>query len=392
MTSQVILAQGTEKLLHEGNPNTPMKAVLSCFSLCLASLALQVTTVAKKIPAPDRVQVKPGPAPTKVLPRPAPGRGPIRIRPGPGGRVPAKAPPSWASHQHVFVSTLDKVVAGPVGRSFPPMFTHKLSFTVKEAIRGDLKPGSKVEVSHVARQRVAPVFPEGEACVVGGERSRGSVQAKVVQKLDPATIASIRLACSLPLGWGGKQGDVRSPWAGLKAKWPSGLKEGARHFCTLTGRPALGFGFGATFAVEKVPPETSIKWTNPDGDGEYRLTVVNPGDKPVAIPALRRIGSKVLWQESVVILCQNKTYAAPRSKGLSVATSPVTLKPGQKLSGIINPLALDGPEWPRGGYRISFQICLGERSSTQSFYYMSKHHDGIRAKLKAGEPIRSPGD
>ena len=365
-----------------------MKTVLSCFSLCLALLPLQATVAAKKIPAPDRIQVKP--APIKVLPRPAPGRGPIRIRPD--GQAPAKAPPSWASYQHVFIGTLDMVVAGPVGRSFPPMFTHKLSFTVKEPIRGDLKPGSKVEASSVARQRVAPVFPEGEACVVGAEKSRGGFQVKTILKLDPAKIASIRLACSLPLGWKGKEGDVRSPWAGLKSKWPAGLKEGAKLFCASTGRPALGFGSGATFAVEKVPPGTSIKWTNPDGDGEYKLTVANPGDKPIVIPALRRIGNKILWNESVVVLCQSKTYAAPGARGLSVTTSPVTLKPGQKLSGIINPLALEGPSWPKGGYRISFQICLGERSSTQSFYYMSRHHDGIRAKLKAGEPIRSPSD
>ena len=135
-----------------------------------------------------------------------------------------------------------------------------------------------------------------------------------------------------------------------------------------------------------------MKWTNPDGDGEYRLTVANAGDEPVVIPALRKLGGKVLWNESVVILCQGATYPAPEAKGLSVVTSPVTLKPGQKLSGIINPLALEGPEWPKGGYRISFQICLGERSSTQSFYYMSRHHDGIRAKLKKGQPIRSQGD
>ena len=365
-----------------------MKAVFTCFTVCLAFFSLQATTFAKKIPAPDRIQVKPGPI--KVLPRPAPGRGPIRIRPG--GRVTVKAPPSWASYQHVFVGSLDKVVAGPVGRSFPPMFTHKLSFTVKEVIRGDLKRGSEVEASNVARQRVAPVFPEGEACVVGAEKSRGGFQVKTILKFDPAKIASIRLACSLPLGWKGKEGDVRSPWAGLKTKWPAGLKEGAKLFCGVTGRPALGFGSGAAFMVEKVPPEESIKWTNPDGDGEYKLTVANPGDKPVVIPALRRIGNKVLWDESVVVLCQNKTYAAPGAKGLSVATFPVSLKPGQKLSGVVNPLALEGPEWPKGGYRIAFQICLGERSSTQSFYYMSRHHDSIRAKLKAGKPIRSPGD
>jgi len=272
------------------------------------------------------------------------------------------------------------------------MFTHKLTFTVKEVMRGDLKPGDLVTASHVARQRVRPVFPEGKDCVVGGEKSRGSLQAKNVVEFDPKKIKAIRLACALPLGWGGDLGKIRSPWADLPARWPANLKEGAKHFCADSGRPALGFGSGATFEVKKVPPEAEIKWTNPDGDGDYEVTVANPTDHPLAIPALRRVGSKVLWRESVVILCQDKTYPAPGAKGLSVKTLPLTLSPGQKVSGIINPLALQGPNWPKGGYRISFQICLGEKSSTQSFYYMSRHHDAIRAKLKTGQPIRSVGD
>ena len=356
------------------------------FFLACVILFLPAATFAKKIPAPDRVQVKPAPRP---LPRPLPGRGPI-LRPG--GPEQEKAPPAWASHQHVFTGTLDKVLAGPVGRSFPPMFTHKLTLTVKDVIRGDLKPGQEVTVSHVARQRVKPVFPEGKPCVVGGEKSRGTLQAKDVVEFDLKEIDAIRLACALPLGWAGKAGSIISPWAALAAKWPANLKEGAKHFCASTGRPALGFGSGASFEVEKVPPEAEIKWTNPDGDGEYKITVGNPTTQAVTIPALRRIGGKILWNESVAILCQNKTYPAPGSKGLGVATAPVVLQPGQKVSGIVNPLALEGPSWPKGGYRISFQICLGERSSTQSFYYMSRHHDGVRAKLKAGQPIRSVGD
>ena len=360
-----------------------MKIIIVISMLGMSCAFLSELALANKVPTPERLQIN------RIQ---ISGRGPIRVRPVPGVQMPDKVPAAWSSHQHVFVGTLDKVVAGPVGRSFPPMFTHQLSFTVKEAIRGDLKPGDKVKISHVARQRVAPVFPDGESCVVGAEKSRGGFQAKVVQKLDPAKIGSIRLACALPLGWSGKDGKVSSPWIRLKAKWPSDLGEGAKHFCATTGRPALGFGIGATFVVEKVPPEVDVKWTNPDGDGEYRLTVANDGDKLVVVPALRKLGGKVLWEESIVILCQGKTYPAPRSKGLSVVTSPVTLKPGQELSGIINPLALEGPEWPKGGYRISFQICLGERSSTQSFYYMSRHHDGIRAKLKKGQPIRSQGD
>jgi hypothetical protein len=51
---------------------------------------------------------------------------------------------------------------------------------------------------------------------------------------------------------------------------------------------------------------------------------------------------------------------------------------------VVNALRLQGPEWPQGGYRIEFQFCLGEKSKTQSFYYLSKHHDALREAAKQG--------
>ena len=51
---------------------------------------------------------------------------------------------------------------------------------------------------------------------------------------------------------------------------------------------------------------------------------------------------------------------------------------------MVNVLRLQGPEWPRGGDRIEFQFCLGEKGVTQSFFYFSKHHDPLRAKLQEG--------
>ena len=45
----------------------------------------------------------------------------------------------------------------------------------------------------------------------------------------------------------------------------------------------------------------------------------------------------------------------------------------------VNAFRLKNVKWPRGGYRIEFQFCLGELNSTQSFYYLSRHHDKIRA-------------
>ena len=104
-----------------------MKIAIAVYVISLSFAFQHESVLANKVPTPERLQIN-------HLP-PLPGRGPIRVRPVPGGRAPVKVPAAWSSHQHVFVGTLDKVVAGPVGRSFPPMFTHKLSFTVKEVIR-----------------------------------------------------------------------------------------------------------------------------------------------------------------------------------------------------------------------------------------------------------------
>jgi len=48
---------------------------------------------------------------------------------------------------------------------------------------------------------------------------------------------------------------------------------------------------------------------------------------------------------------------------------------------MVNALALQGPKWPRGGYRISFQFCPGQLSSVQPLDYLSRRHDVIRGKL-----------
>jgi hypothetical protein len=136
-----------------------------------------------------------------------------------------------------------------------------------------------------------------------------------------------------------------------------------------------------TLAVEHVPPVKEIQWTNPDGDGQYKVTVTNSSDQPIRIPALLTDGQRILWDESLVIICQGKAYPAPGAKGVTSPVQSAELAAGQSVSTVVNALRLDGPEWPRGGYRIEFQFCLGELSQTKSFYYMSRHHDPIRAAL-----------
>jgi hypothetical protein len=291
----------------------------------------------------------------------------------------------WGQAQIVFIGKLDRVDAGPVGRSFPPMYTHQLHFSVDEVLRGSLATDKPATLSHVARQHAVPTFPGGKTCLVAASKARGSLRAQRVVEANPTLVAQVRQVCAIPLGWSFDDGKLVSPWAKLRtAAWPAAVSSPGLMTCSQTGRPALLVGPDVRLDVEPVPPEKSIKWTNPDGDGEYKITVTNTADQPVEVPALLFDGKQVLWNESIVILCQDRAYTAPGAKGVATVPKPTTLQPGQSVSAVVNALALRGPEWPRGGYRIEFQFCLGEKSSTQSFYYMSRHHDALRDKAGGG--------
>jgi hypothetical protein len=291
----------------------------------------------------------------------------------------------WNEAEYVFSATLLRVDAGPVGRSFPPMYTHTLHLKVDRVLRGALKPGDSVTASHVARQHQAPTFPVGKTCVVAASRARGQLRVAIIEPADEEKLARIEQACSLPLGWKIEAGKPVSPWAAMGPEvWTPAAGPQAELKCSKTGRPALLAGPDVRLDVEPVPPREAIKWTNPDGDGEYKLTVTNTSDRPIAVPALLSNGDEALWRESLVILCQGRAYPCPGARGVKSAVKPTTLAPGRSVSTVVNALKLEGPEWPRGGYRIEFQFCLGEKSRTKSFYYMSRHHDKVRAEALKG--------
>jgi len=301
-------------------------------------------------------------------------------------RVPlsAGALARWGRAQYAFTASLERVDQGPVGRSYPPMYTHKLHFVVDEVLRGPLSSGDRVTCSHVARQHQRPSFPVGKKCLVTASLSRGGLRAEVVEQAEPGrNVAEAKLACSIPLGWSITNGALVSPWAAMGDKaWPDGLTDADALACARTGRPVLLMGEGVDLAVEPVPPEQEIKWTNPDGDGQYRITVRNTTNRPVSVPALLSDGDRILWAESLVILCQETVYACPGAEGVRTKVRPTRLAPEQSVSTVVNVLRLKGPTWPRGGYRIEFQFCLGERSNVQSLYYMSRHHDKLRLQAQ----------
>jgi hypothetical protein len=247
----------------------------------------------------------------------------------------------------VIVADLAAVRWGPVANSMPPIYTARLSLTVVEALRGSYKKGAAVQAHYSARQRQRPALPQGRY-VVALSRARGGTRAMSLRPAAKKRVATAREATAVPVGW---DPDAKQP-------------------------PRMA-GKGITMSVEPVPPARKIKWTNPDGDGSYRITVTNTAKEAKPVPALLSAGGRILWADSVSIVCQGKTRRLPTATGK--AGQAAVLQPGQSVSGVLNAFLLEGIQWPRGGYRVEFRFCLGELAETESFYYLSRHHDRVRA-------------
>ena len=286
---------------------------------------------------------------------------------------------------HLFIGTLTGSVAGPVARSEPPIYSFTLTFQVSDVLRGDLKAGTSAAVQFRARQAAPPTFTEGRQYIVAAQRDprSGRVLAVALHESTEELLDQARLAGSLPVGWRVDRGKLVSPWASLgETTWPAEPTDIEAPACSKTGRPALLAGGGIRLTCEPVPPKQAIKWTNPDGDGEYTITVTNTTDKPLDVPALLSDENGILWNESLMIVCQGAARAAPLAGPIEKAPKPTRLEPGASVSTVVNALRLSDVEWPRGGYRVEFTFCLGELAATQSFYYKSNHHDAIREALQ----------
>jgi RNA polymerase sigma factor (sigma-70 family) len=352
--------------------------------LALSMLGLGVTG-AMHLRAGASPQVPPADVPRAQAPAERPGLPAEGADVAPPPALTPEALARWGQAEVVFTAHLARAVSGPVGLSDPPLYTTTLQLRVVKVLRGSLKTGDEITAVHSVRQKNKPTFPEGREVLVAMSTSRGQKAAQAVVELTAAEMEQAEVACSLPLGWTVDKGRLLSPWATLGDKaWPAEAKGRGPFVCAATGRPSLRVGDGVEFTAEPVPPKVALQYGNPDGDGEYQITVKNVTNEPVTIPALLSDGKNVLWDESLVILCQKKVYTVPGSRGLAKPPQPTVLKPGESVSGVVNALKLQGPEWPRGGYRIEFQFCLGEKSVTKSFYYLSKHHDALRLKLAEG--------
>jgi hypothetical protein len=333
---------------------------------------------------------EPATRPAGVLPRPIVGHPIAPIGPA----APAGRSVDAQSAEVIFVGKVTDVKRGPTGMSYPPVYSTTITFEAKEVLRGDVDKSAPAVVHHSARQEKEPQFAQGSDYLVFAKNdARQGLRAVEVTPADDAALKAARLSASLPIGWSAVDGKVVSPWSVLgAAAWPADAKGPAGlPACSKSGRPAFLAGKGVKLEVAPVPPAKSIQWTNPDGDGEYTITVTNTTDKALDVPALLSDESGIRWDLSLLATCQGKAQPALPVAALKGTPKATHLEAGKSVTTTVNALRLKGLEWPRGGYRIEFTFCLGEAAASHSFYYTSKYHDAISDRVQKESGTAMPG-
>lgn len=168
--------------------------------------------------------------------------------------------------------------------------------------------------------------------------------------LDEALKERLNKEKNLPVGWSyDNRGAVHSFWASLKDKAPN-----ASYFdpsdigvvCPQTGMPAYTVGKAEvrfeTVTPEidyydfKTPPKYIAETFNKHGH-VVKISVTNNTKETITVPALRRIGTRILWNNSVgmIIFGQGNRSPLNREK-ITEKTEAVTLDPGQSVFGLID--------------------------------------------------------
>jgi hypothetical protein len=278
----------------------------------------------------------------------------------------------------ILTGTVEAWQQGPVGTSYPPFYTGSVTFKGVAMLRGS-KPKAAT-FRYGIRGHQAPAFAKGTKLLVAAQGGSRGAQILASLPATDANVASVKKFAALLTGWRLDNGKPVCPWASVKGwAWPKDAKLKADVVCSKTKRPALVANNGVTFAVEQVPPKKKIKWTNTYGDGQFKLTLKNTNPVEVSVPALLTDGKTIFWADSLVLMHRGKPLLLPGAGALK-DLRPMTIKGGQSLSGVIDLLPLSGVSWPRGGSRVQFTFCLGDLSGTNFFYYMSRHHDKLRAQ------------
>jgi hypothetical protein len=276
----------------------------------------------------------------------------------------------------VFTGKVTKVDRGAVGYTDPPLFSDDLRFRPEAVLRGP-RPDNLTFIRNIS-QPEEPHHPMDVTYLVTADHVGDHWVIGLIGPAEENIVAMARQAVALPLGWSLEAGRAVSPGAALgENAWPRGAVAESGPVCSRSSRPALRAGDGIELTAEQVLPAQTHPFRNPFGDGRFRITVTNRGTGPATVGALLTDGKAVLWEDSLLVMIGSTTYLLPGA-GKARAVRPAVLKPGESVSTVIDTLPLKGVDWPRGGWRVYFRFCLGEKSALNFFYYRSDHHDPLR--------------
>jgi hypothetical protein len=229
----------------------------------------------------------------------------------------------YGSSEILLLGEVIECQEGPTARSYPPIYSVRLKVKVSEVLRGQVDVTKPLEIGYRQRGGAQPQYDAGQQVVIAGSVTHRAgkpmpMHAGAVIVPDEAELKAVRKIAALPLGWTFKDGKPLSPWAKIDGyRWPnSKLMQ-----CAVTQHPAV-LNPNVTMKVEPIiDPAKQIKWTNPDGDGEFRITLTNSADGRV-LSGLFQVDGEVQWDQSLLILCQGKAHVLP---GTTKPDSPIAV-------------------------------------------------------------------
>lgn len=300
---------------------------------------------------------------------PAPAQAAPIVTAAQGWRLPAADAVRLNQAGAVVVATIVSVDSHDILESFPEQHVMAMTVAVESALRGE--PPRRLSVSiHTVGDDPRPkagdrlilgLVKEVQTLAMDGERPGIRWQITSHLPASAAAIAQARIVAEAPVGAAQADGQVSQ---------------------TVLGRPAAAGPQRARLDVAQIAPETPVKWSNPYGDGKFKITVSNPTDEVIAVPGLWSYGGEILWSDSLIYVHRGEIHAMPGAKPLPEGALPARLAPGAAVSTVVDMLGVDFEGWA-GGARERFTFAVGAQAATSFFYYHRPLHDPMRAAVRA---------
>lgn len=270
----------------------------------------------------------------------------------------------WTLSESVISGKIIKIIPGISTMSLPPIRHYTLELDDPINLYGTVSIVKTVKFMY--RGDEIPVS-EGERVILWGDMQNNVMVYTGVTPADESVVFKVAETLpSLAPGWTLQNGKPVGPWK------------------TMLNRPTtVKMPECVAFNVEQVPPKNFKEYQNSYGDGMFKVSLTNTSREIQTIDPVRVIDGKILWEQAIVAVIDKAAHVF--SAAMPAGTKPLTLKPGETVTGEINTLTLKNIDWPRGGSRVYFVFAIGQAMKSNFFYYYSSLHDPMRL----GTPAKS---